>query len=142
MLRYEFTCESCGKGFETTLTFTERAQANVKCLRAAKRMREFVGSIARAFTEVLASPELTALQLPPPLVLLNTPPPPGPLEDDAESQLSRIEGKLSRGPFFSRTLPATSQTSLTANVTSPSSSPFPFSHAYALVLFVLSSFSS
>ena len=31
MPRYEFTCESCGKGFEMTVPFTERAQANVKC---------------------------------------------------------------------------------------------------------------
>ncbi|MGH7323577.1 MAG: FmdB family zinc ribbon protein [Candidatus Rokuibacteriota bacterium] len=31
MPRYEFICERCEKGFEVTLTLTERAKANVKC---------------------------------------------------------------------------------------------------------------
>ncbi len=31
MPRYEFMCESCEKGFEVTLTFSERANAKVKC---------------------------------------------------------------------------------------------------------------
>jgi putative FmdB family regulatory protein len=31
MPRYEFRCESCGKGFEMTLTLTERANAEVNC---------------------------------------------------------------------------------------------------------------
>lgn len=31
MPRYEFRCESCEKGFEVTLTLTERANAEVKC---------------------------------------------------------------------------------------------------------------
>jgi putative FmdB family regulatory protein len=31
MPRYEFRCESCEKGFEMTLTLTERADAEVKC---------------------------------------------------------------------------------------------------------------
>jgi putative FmdB family regulatory protein len=31
MPRYEFTCESCRKDFELTLTFAERSEAKVKC---------------------------------------------------------------------------------------------------------------
>ena len=31
MPRYEFVCKSCGKGFEVTLTFAERAKAKSKC---------------------------------------------------------------------------------------------------------------
>ena len=31
MPRYEYSCESCKKGFEVTLTLTERAKAKVKC---------------------------------------------------------------------------------------------------------------
>jgi putative FmdB family regulatory protein len=31
MPRYEFRCESCEKGFEMTLTLTERANAEVNC---------------------------------------------------------------------------------------------------------------
>jgi putative FmdB family regulatory protein len=31
MPRYEYACEKCKKGFEVTLTVTERAKAVVKC---------------------------------------------------------------------------------------------------------------
>jgi putative FmdB family regulatory protein len=31
MPRYEFRCESCAKGFDVTLTLTERANLEVKC---------------------------------------------------------------------------------------------------------------
>lgn len=38
MPRYEYGCESCKKGFEVTLTLTERTKAKVKCpsCRSAK----------------------------------------------------------------------------------------------------------
>ena len=31
MPTYEYLCESCKKGFELTLTFTQRSSASVKC---------------------------------------------------------------------------------------------------------------
>ena len=37
MPRYEFMCESCKKGFEVTLTFSERATAKVKCPQCGNR---------------------------------------------------------------------------------------------------------
>ena len=37
MPRYEFMCEICKKGFEVTLTFGERATANVKCPKCGRR---------------------------------------------------------------------------------------------------------
>jgi putative FmdB family regulatory protein len=37
MPRYEFMCEPCKKGFEVTLTFSQRAAGKVKCPRCESR---------------------------------------------------------------------------------------------------------